>query len=109
MPQPLPGRPDFFTRQRALLEQAVAATVARGRGTPCPQSSGTSAYGEGAAPEKALLTGGVIVSRSDAGTDFHGSAVDPAAATLSDPAFVTGRLATPRSRRPVPFEESAHV
>jgi hypothetical protein len=77
MPQPLPDRPDFFTRHRALLEQAVAATVARGRGAPCPQSSGTSAYAGHAA--------------------------------LSDPAFVTGRFATPRSRRPVPFEESAHV
>ncbi|SDN22877.1 phenylacetic acid degradation protein paaN [Streptomyces sp. cf386] len=56
------------------------------------------------------LTGGVFVNQSAAFSDFHGSAANPAAsATLSDPAFVTGRFATLQSRRPVPFEESAHV
>ncbi|MCK8436996.1 phenylacetic acid degradation protein PaaN [Streptomyces sp. D2-8] len=56
------------------------------------------------------LTGGVFVNQSAAFSDFHGSAANPAAsATLSDPAFVTGRFATLQSRRPVPSEESAHV
>ena len=40
------------------------------------------------------------------GSDFHGSAANPAAsATLSDPAFVTGRFATLQSRRPATAEE----
>ena len=48
------------------------------------------------------LTGGVFVNQSAAFSDFHGSAANPAAsATLSDPAFVTGRFATLQSRRPV--------
>ncbi|MDX2605027.1 phenylacetic acid degradation protein PaaN [Streptomyces caniscabiei] len=56
------------------------------------------------------LTGAVFVNQSAAFSDFHGSAANPAAgATLSDPAFVTGRFATLQSRRPVPAEESAHV
>ncbi|QKZ23632.1 phenylacetic acid degradation protein PaaN [Streptomyces chartreusis] len=56
------------------------------------------------------LTGGVFVNQSAAFSDFHGSAANPAAsATLSDPAFVTGRFATLQSRRPVPAEESAHA
>ncbi|GCD99060.1 phenylacetic acid degradation protein PaaN [Embleya hyalina] len=47
------------------------------------------------------LTGGVFVNQSAAFSDFHGSAANPAAsATLSDPAFVTGRFATLQSRRP---------
>ncbi|WP_367319754.1 phenylacetic acid degradation protein PaaN [Streptomyces sp. HUAS ZL42] len=56
------------------------------------------------------LTGGVFVNQSAAFSDFHGSAANPAAsATLSDPAFVTGRFATLQSRRPVPAEESTHA
>ncbi|MEU1184219.1 phenylacetic acid degradation protein PaaN [Streptomyces sp. NPDC005820] len=56
------------------------------------------------------LTGAVFVNQSAAFSDFHGSAANPAAcATLSDPAFVTGRFATLQSRRPVPAEESAHA
>jgi acyl-CoA reductase-like NAD-dependent aldehyde dehydrogenase len=56
------------------------------------------------------LTGGVFVNQSAAFSDFHGSAANPAAtATLSDPASVTGRVATLQSRRPVPAEESAHA
>lgn len=52
------------------------------------------------------LTGGVFVNQSAAFSDFHGSAANPAAsATLSDPAFVTGRFATLQSRRPSPAEE----
>ncbi|GAB2902049.1 phenylacetic acid degradation protein PaaN [Streptomyces mayteni] len=52
------------------------------------------------------LTGGVFVNQSAAFSDFHGSAANPAAsATLSDPAFVTGRFATLQSRRPAPAEE----
>ncbi|WP_406130340.1 phenylacetic acid degradation protein PaaN [Streptomyces sp. NBC_00989] len=53
------------------------------------------------------LTGGVFVNQSAAFSDFHGSAANPAAsATLSDPAFVTGRFATLQSRRPAPAEET---
>lgn len=56
------------------------------------------------------LTGGVFVDQPAAFSDFHGGAANPAAgATLSEPAFVTGRFATPQSRRPVPAEESAHA
>ncbi|WP_328476230.1 phenylacetic acid degradation protein PaaN [Streptomyces sp. NBC_00377] len=56
------------------------------------------------------LTGGVFVNQSAAFSDFHGSAANPAAsATLSDPAFVTGRFATLQSRRPVVSEEPAHA
>ncbi|MFF4761697.1 phenylacetic acid degradation protein PaaN [Streptomyces sp. NPDC001292] len=56
------------------------------------------------------LTGGVFVNQSAAFSDFHGSAANPAAsATLSDPAFVTGRFATLQSRRPVAIEESTHA
>ncbi|MFJ9588026.1 phenylacetic acid degradation protein PaaN [Streptomyces acidicola] len=56
------------------------------------------------------LTGGVFVNQSAAFSDFHGSAANPAAsATLSDPAFVTGRFATLQSRRPVIAEEPAHA
>ncbi|WP_405533941.1 phenylacetic acid degradation protein PaaN [Streptomyces sp. NBC_00075] len=56
------------------------------------------------------LTGAVFVNQSAAFSDFHGSAANPAAsATLSDPAFVTGRFATLQSRRPVPVEESARA
>lgn len=56
------------------------------------------------------LTGGVFVNQSAAFSDFHGSAANPAAsATLSDPAFVTGRFATLQSRRPVASEEPAHA
>ncbi|WP_055585832.1 phenylacetic acid degradation protein PaaN [Peterkaempfera griseoplana] len=56
------------------------------------------------------LTGGVFVNQSAAFSDFHGSAANPAAsATLSDPAFVTGRFATLQSRRPVPTEETPHA
>ncbi|MFF6987330.1 hypothetical protein [Streptomyces sp. NPDC010273] len=37
----------------------------------------------------------------------HGGPGSPAAgATLSDPAFVTGRFATLQSRRPAPAEET---
>ncbi|MGQ4434098.1 hypothetical protein ACN6K3_006699 [Streptomyces sp. SAS_260] len=53
------------------------------------------------------LTGGVFVNQAAAFSDFHGSAANPAAsATLSDPAFVTGRFATLQSRRPAPAEET---
>jgi hypothetical protein len=53
------------------------------------------------------LTGGVFVNQSAAFSDVHGSAANPAAsATLSDPAFVTGRFATLQSRRPAPAEET---
>ncbi|MYV48104.1 phenylacetic acid degradation protein PaaN [Streptomyces sp. SID2888] len=56
------------------------------------------------------LTGGVFVNQSAAFSDFHGSAANPAAsATLSDPAFVTGRFATLQSRRPVVMPEATHV
>ncbi|MFI9604488.1 phenylacetic acid degradation protein PaaN [Streptomyces sp. NPDC052043] len=56
------------------------------------------------------LTGQVFVNQSAAFSDFHGSAANPAAsATLSDPAFVTGRFATLQSRRPVATEESTHA
>ena len=56
------------------------------------------------------LTGGVFVNQSAAFSDFHGSAANPAAsATLSDPAFVTGRFATLQSRRPVAVEEPDHA
>ncbi|MFE7234140.1 phenylacetic acid degradation protein PaaN [Streptomyces sp. NPDC057596] len=56
------------------------------------------------------LTGQVFVNQSAAFSDFHGSAANPAAsATLSDPAFVTGRFATLQSRRPVAIEESTHA
>ncbi|MFJ8272254.1 phenylacetic acid degradation protein PaaN [Streptomyces sp. NPDC094154] len=56
------------------------------------------------------LTGGVFVNQSAAFSDFHGSAANPAAsATLSDPAFVTGRFATLQSRRPAAIEESTHA
>ncbi|MFD9129433.1 phenylacetic acid degradation protein PaaN [Kitasatospora sp. NPDC059571] len=56
------------------------------------------------------LTGGVFVNQSAAFSDFHGSAANPAAsATLSDPAFVTGRFATLQSRRPAPAEEAARA
>lgn len=56
------------------------------------------------------LTGGVFVNQSAAFSDFHGSAANPAAsATLSDPAFVTGRFATLQSRRPSTAEETADV
>ncbi|WP_405735724.1 phenylacetic acid degradation protein PaaN [Streptomyces sp. NBC_01537] len=54
------------------------------------------------------LTGGVFVNQSAAFSDFHGSAANPAAtATLSDPAFVTGRFVTLQSRRPAPAERSS--
>ncbi|MEU1183898.1 phenylacetic acid degradation protein PaaN [Streptomyces sp. NPDC005820] len=56
------------------------------------------------------LTGGVFVNQSAAFSDFHGSAANPAAsATLSDPAFVTGRFATLQSRRPATDLEPAHA
>ncbi|MFE9173681.1 phenylacetic acid degradation protein PaaN [Streptomyces kebangsaanensis] len=56
------------------------------------------------------LTGGVFVNQSAAFSDFHGSAANPAAsATLSDPAFVTGRFATLQSRRPVVPQEATHA
>lgn len=56
------------------------------------------------------LTGGVFVNQSAAFSDFHGSAANPAAsATLSDPAFVTGRFATLQSRRPVVILEGTDV
>ncbi|MEU5397822.1 phenylacetic acid degradation protein PaaN [Streptomyces sp. NPDC005963] len=56
------------------------------------------------------LTGQVYVNQSAAFSDFHGSSANPAAsATLSDPAFVTGRFTTLQSRRPVPAEESIRV
>ncbi|MFF8772163.1 phenylacetic acid degradation protein PaaN [Kitasatospora sp. NPDC015120] len=56
------------------------------------------------------LTGGVFVNQSAAFSDFHGSAANPAAgATLSDPAFVSGRFAILQSRRPAPAEETARV
>ncbi len=49
------------------------------------------------------LTGGVFVNQSAAYSDFHGSPANPAAtATLSDPAFVSGRFNTLQSRRHVP-------
>lgn len=52
------------------------------------------------------LTGGVFVNRSAAFSDFHGSAANPAAgATLSDPAFATGRFTTLQSRRPATAQE----
>ncbi|WP_128381896.1 phenylacetic acid degradation protein PaaN [Streptomyces cavernae] len=78
-------------------------------------SEGVLAAAESAALDAGVhlsenLTGGVFVNQSAAFSDFHGSAANPAAsATLSDPAFVTGRFATLQSRRPVPIEESAHV
>ncbi len=51
-------------------------------------------------------TGGVFVNQSAAFSDFHGSAAKPAAsATLSHPAFVTGRFATLQSRRAATAEE----
>lgn len=54
------------------------------------------------------LTGAIFVNQSSAFSDFHGSAANPAAsATLSDPAFVTGRFATLQSRRPVPAADAA--
>lgn len=47
------------------------------------------------------LTGAVFVNQSAAFSDFHGSQANPAAsATLTDPAFVTGRFAVLQSRRP---------
>ncbi|MFI8284650.1 phenylacetic acid degradation protein PaaN [Streptomyces albidoflavus] len=47
------------------------------------------------------FTGPVFVNQSAAFSDFHGSAANPAAsATLTDPAFVTGRFHTLQSRRP---------
>ncbi|WP_331766936.1 phenylacetic acid degradation protein PaaN [Embleya sp. NBC_00896] len=56
------------------------------------------------------LTGGVFVNQSAAFSDFHGSAANPAAsATLSDPAFVTGRFATLQSRRPARVAEGGDV
>ncbi|MGC0422735.1 phenylacetic acid degradation protein PaaN [Embleya sp. AB8] len=56
------------------------------------------------------LTGGVFVNQSAAFSDFHGSAANPAAsATLSDPAFVTGRFATLQSRRPARRPEVGDV
>ncbi|MER5532869.1 hypothetical protein [Streptomyces mirabilis] len=52
------------------------------------------------------LTGGVFVDQSAAFSDFHGNAANPAAgATLSDPAFVTGRFAALQSRRPATAQE----
>lgn len=54
------------------------------------------------------LTGQIYVNQSAAFSDFHGSPANPAAsATLSDPAFVTGRFTVLQSRRPLPAEESA--
>ncbi|MDV7217609.1 phenylacetic acid degradation protein PaaN, partial [Streptomyces prunicolor] len=41
--------PDFFSRHRALLEQAVAATATRDHWTPYPESPSKSVYGEDAA------------------------------------------------------------
>ncbi|NLU66182.1 phenylacetic acid degradation protein PaaN [Streptomyces sp. HNM0574] len=56
----------------------------------------------------ANLTGQIFVNQTAAFSDFHGSAANPAAsATLSDPAFVTGRFNTLQSRRPAPAEEPA--
>ncbi|MFE9252712.1 phenylacetic acid degradation protein PaaN [Streptomyces sp. NPDC007088] len=47
------------------------------------------------------FTGQVFVNQSAAFSDFHGSQANPAAsATLTDPAFVTGRFAVLQSRRP---------
>ncbi|MFI2471366.1 phenylacetic acid degradation protein PaaN [Streptomyces globisporus] len=47
------------------------------------------------------LTGAVFVNQTAAFADFHGSAANPAAsATLTDPAFVTGRFDILQSRRP---------
>jgi phenylacetic acid degradation protein paaN len=46
------------------------------------------------------LTGGVFVNTSASFSDFHGSAANPAAsASLTDPAFVTGRFSVLQSRR----------
>jgi phenylacetic acid degradation protein paaN len=46
------------------------------------------------------LTGGVFVNQTAAFSDLHGTGANPAAtASLSDPAFVTGRFFTLQSRR----------
>jgi phenylacetic acid degradation protein paaN len=56
------------------------------------------------------LTGGVFVNQSAAFSDFHGTAANPAAnATLTDPAFVTGRFSVLQSRRHAPAEEPTHA
>ena len=56
------------------------------------------------------LTGGVFVNQSAAFSDFHGTAANPGAnATLTDPAFVTGRFSVLQSRRHVIEEESSDV
>ncbi|WP_329371679.1 hypothetical protein [Streptomyces sp. NBC_01483] len=107
MPQNRPERPDFFARHRALLEQAVAATAHRGHWTPYPESPSKSLYGEDAAKD------GEAVFHERLGGHFELPANPAASATLSDPAFVTGRFATLQSRRPATAEEhteeSAHA
>ncbi|MFE7168165.1 phenylacetic acid degradation protein PaaN [Streptomyces sp. NPDC057616] len=49
MPNGVPEVPDFFTRHRDLLEQAVTATETREHWTPYPESPSKSVYGEDAA------------------------------------------------------------
>ncbi|PRY33104.1 phenylacetic acid degradation protein PaaN [Pseudosporangium ferrugineum] len=54
------------------------------------------------------LTGGVFVNQTAAFSDLHGTPANPAAtASLSDPAFVTGRFFTLQSRRHVAGESNA--
>ena len=49
------------------------------------------------------LTADVFPNQSAAFSDFHGKSANPAAnATLTDPAFVTGRFAVLQSRRHAP-------
>ncbi|MFJ4628497.1 hypothetical protein [Streptomyces sp. NPDC088847] len=119
MPQTSSELPDFFARHRALLERAVAAITARDHWTPYPESPSTSVYGEDAAKlgeaafEERLgghfeLAGHPGDGRVAAGeTSPYGFELGISySATLSDPAFVTGRFATLQSRRPAPAEET---
>ena len=54
------------------------------------------------------LTGGVFVNQSAAYSDFHGTALNPAAnASLADAAFVTPRFGVVQSRRHEAAEEQA--
>jgi hypothetical protein len=56
------------------------------------------------------LTGDVFPNQSAAFSDFHGTSANPAAnATLTDPAFVTGRFCVLQSRRHAAAEEHADV
>lgn len=133
MPQNLPERPDFFARHRALPEQAGATAFHERLGAPFelpghpasgPRRAGRCGGGDPGPAERREfrdrarrtahhrpglpenLTGGFFVNRSAAFSAFHGSAANPAAgATLSDPAFGTGRFATLQPRRPATAEQ----